>query len=134
MLERAPRIAPTQVDAVDISAHFGPETGAACIKELAAKMLDARAADALNARIAARRDAIREAIVAVLRPVTALERALVAAGAPTTAAELGWPAAFYRDAVLRARQIRNRFTFLDLAGDAGQLAGFAQTESQRAAA
>jgi glycerol-1-phosphate dehydrogenase [NAD(P)+] len=134
MLELVPRIAPTQVDAVDISAHFGPETGAACIKELAAKMLDARAADALNARIAARWGEVREAIATVLRPVAVLERALAAAGAPTSAAELGWPAAFYRDAVLRARQIRNRFTFLDLAGDAGMLAAFAQTESQETAA
>jgi glycerol-1-phosphate dehydrogenase [NAD(P)+] len=63
-----------------------------------------------------------------------LERALAAAGAPTAPAALGWPPGFYRDAVLRARQIRNRFTFLDLAGDAGQLVAFAQAESAGKAA
>jgi len=134
MLDRTPRVAPTKIDAADIYAHFGGETGAACVTEFAAKALDARAVEALNERIAARWDQMREAIGAVLRPVAVLERALIAAGAPTTAAALGWPAGFYRDAVLRARQIRNRFTFLDLAGDAGMLAGFAQTESQRVAA
>lgn len=134
MLDCVPRVSPTSVDAADIARHFGPETGAACVRELAGKMLDSRAADALNARIAERWDGIREAIAAVLRPAAALERVLAAAGAPTSATALGWPPEFYREAVMRARQIRNRFTFLDLAGDAGLLAGFAQAEAQRQAA
>jgi glycerol-1-phosphate dehydrogenase [NAD(P)+] len=41
---------------------------------------------------------------------------------------LGWPAPFYRTAVVRARQIRSRYSFLDLAGDAGLLEGFAAGE------
>lgn len=134
MLDKTPRVAPTIVDAADIYAHFGGATGAACVTEFAAKALDSRGVEALNARIEARWDDIRAAIAAVLRPVAALERTLTAAGAPTTAPALGWSAGFYRDAVLRARQIRNRYTFLDLAGDAGQLASFAQSESGRFAA
>ena len=46
------------------------------------------------------------------------------AGAPTTPEELGWSRSFYREAVSRARLIRSRFTFLDLAADAGILEGF----------
>ncbi len=134
LLDQVPRVAPTQIDAADIYAHFGGGTGAACVTEFAAKALDATAVDALNDRIAARWDGIRAALAAVLRPVAMLERALIAAGAPTRPGDLGWPPAFYRDAVTRARQIRNRYTFLDLAGDAGMLAAFAQGESRRAAA
>jgi glycerol-1-phosphate dehydrogenase [NAD(P)+] len=134
MLDKTPRVAPTVVDAADIYAHFGGATGAACVTEFAAKALDTRGVEALNARIETRWDDIRAAIAAVLRPVAALERTLGAAGAPTSAAALGWPPGFYGDAVLRARQIRNRFTFLDLAGDAGQLVAFAQAESAGKAA
>ena len=36
---------------------------------------------------------------------------------PRKPAELGWPASFYATAVKRAREIRNRYTFLDLAAD-----------------
>jgi glycerol-1-phosphate dehydrogenase [NAD(P)+] len=32
---------------------------------------------------------------------------------------LGWPRAFYRAAVRHAREIRGRYTFLDLAADSG---------------
>ena len=134
MLDKTPRVAPTVVDAADIYAHFGGETGAACVTEFAAKALDGRAVAALNDRIEAGWDAIRARIAAVLRPVAMLERTLAAAGAPTTAGALGWSPGFYRDAVLRARQIRNRFTFLDLAGDAGQLGAFAEAESRGRAA
>ena len=38
-------------------------------------------------------------------------------GAPTRPEEIGWPAAFYRDAVMHAREIRNRYTALDLVED-----------------
>jgi glycerol-1-phosphate dehydrogenase [NAD(P)+] len=48
-------------------------------------------------------------------------------GAPKTGQELGLPAGFYRRAVLHAREIRDRFTMLDLAGDAGLLEEFAAT-------
>src|SRR5690606_30739669 len=108
---------------------FGPEIGAACARELAAKALDADAAEAINARIAESWDAIREAIAAVLRPAETLAGTLAAAGAPTRAAELGWGAGLYREAVLRARQIRSRFTFLDLAADGGALDAFVRTEA-----
>ena len=62
-------------------------------------------------------------------PVAELHRLLAAAGGPTTAAELGVPVAFYREAVVHCREMRNRFSFLDLAADAGDLEAFAQGES-----
>ncbi len=42
-------------------------------------------------------------------------------GAPTTPEDLHWPRRFYGEAVRHAREIRNRYTFLDLAADSGML-------------
>ena len=42
-------------------------------------------------------------------------------GAPTTHRDLGISRAFFADAVLHAREIRNRYTFLDLAADSRRL-------------
>ncbi len=60
-------------------------------------------------------------ISAFLRASGLYERTLRRLGAPARPEDLGWSPAFYRDAVLHAREIRNRYTFLDLAGDAGLL-------------
>ena len=43
------------------------------------------------------------------------------AGAPMTPEDLGWPRPFYLTAVKQAREIRNRYTFLDLAADSDKL-------------
>jgi glycerol-1-phosphate dehydrogenase [NAD(P)+] len=43
---------------------------------------------------------------------------LAAAGAPTEPGQLGWPPELFDDARWHAREIRNRYTFLDLAADA----------------
>ena len=124
----APLVRPTVVDADDIIAHFGAETGAACLEEFRAKALSPADADAMNDRLYRGWAGIRQSIAAVRRSSVALGRALAAVDAPTRPSELGWPAEFYRTAVRRARQIRNRFTFLDLAGDAGLLDPFAASE------
>jgi len=128
MLAAAPVVRSTVVDAADLAAHFGAETGAACARELTAKALSPAAANALNDRLARDWPAIRDRIARVSRSAADLERTLAAAGAPTRPATLGWPAPFYRTAVVRARQIRSRYSFLDLAGDAGLLEGFAAGE------
>jgi glycerol-1-phosphate dehydrogenase [NAD(P)+] len=54
--------------------------------------------------------------------------ALASAGGPITAAELGLDVAFYREAVCHAREIRKRYSALDLASDAGFLEQFAAGE------
>jgi glycerol-1-phosphate dehydrogenase [NAD(P)+] len=125
LLDGPPVVQPTQVDAADIAAHFGPEAGAACLREFSAKALSRADADVLNAALAEKWTAIRERIAGVRRRTDMLERTLRLAAAPTRPAELRLSTAFYRTAVIRARQIRNRYTFLDLAGDAGQLEPFA---------
>ncbi len=58
-----------------------------------------------------------------MKPAWVLEDVLRRAGAPTKPADIGWPEDFYRSAVRHAREIRDRYTFLDLAADAGMIDG-----------
>ena len=121
LLAEPPRVAPSTVSEADIMARFGPALGALCWEQFSPKRLDRAAADALNDRLAAEWAGIAARLAEVHRPASVLEEVLRRAGAPTKPEEAGWPASFYRDAVLHAREIRNRYTALDLAGDAGRL-------------
>jgi glycerol-1-phosphate dehydrogenase [NAD(P)+] len=120
-----PRLQPTRVDEAALVRHFGPALGRACWTELAPKRHDEDAAERLTARLAAGWDAWRRRLAGVARPSPQLADVLRRAGAPVTPEELGWTRPYYREAVTHARLIRNRFTFLDLADDAGLLEGFA---------
>ncbi len=119
MLDRAhpPVLHPTRVGRDDIVTHFGPAIGEACWREFELKRFDARATDALNDRLAARWDAIRARIAAVQIPAARLRGLLADAGAPVDHHALGWPAPLFADARRHAREIRNRYTFLDLEAD-----------------
>jgi glycerol-1-phosphate dehydrogenase [NAD(P)+] len=120
-----PEIGPTRADESALVRHFGPALGPACWRELARKRLDADAAEGLTRRLAYDWEKIRGRLLSVTRPAEELRAALARAGAPFTPEALGWPGAFFRDAVLHAREIRGRWTFLDLAADAGRLEAFA---------
>jgi glycerol-1-phosphate dehydrogenase [NAD(P)+] len=120
-----PRLGPTRVDEAALVRHFGPALGRACWGELAPKRHERDAAERLTARLAAGWDAWRGRLAGVARPAAELADALRRAGAPTAPEDLGWTRAYYREAVTHARLIRNRFTFLDLADDAGLLEPFA---------
>jgi glycerol-1-phosphate dehydrogenase [NAD(P)+] len=116
-----PRLKASAPDESSITAHFGAELGAACWAEFERKRLDASQAEALTAELAEHWDEIRAQIRSVTLPSTGLEAVLKVAGAPTTPEELGWPRAFYLDALRHARELRDRYTFLDLAADMGAL-------------
>jgi len=116
-LEAAPVVRPSTLRRDDVVRHFGPERGEACWRELAPKLLDPRRADELNARLADSWDAIRGRIHAVTLGAARMTEVLVAAGAPIAPGELGWPDALFDDALRHAREIRNRYTFLDLAAE-----------------
>ncbi len=117
----APRLRAMAVSEAEVTEHFGAELGAACWAAFAAKRLDAARTEALNTRLAENWDSFRARLGAVLRPAAALEAVLARAGAPRRPEDLHWPRAFYRDAVRHAREIRDRYTFLDLAADSGML-------------
>jgi glycerol-1-phosphate dehydrogenase [NAD(P)+] len=117
----APGLRASSPSCPDMLARFGAELGEACWGEFAKKRLDADTAQVLHTRAQAYWPEIRRRIGAISRPARELEDVLRRAGAPTTPEALGWPPAFYNQAMLHAREIRNRWTFLDLAADAGVL-------------
>jgi glycerol-1-phosphate dehydrogenase [NAD(P)+] len=123
LAEGPPRLRASTPSEASVTAHFGADLGLACWREFAKKRLDEAAAEGLDRRLAARWDEIQARLAAVTRPAAALKAVLEAAGAPTSPEDLGWPRAYYREAVRHAREIRDRYTFLDLAGDSGLLDG-----------
>ena len=121
LAEGPPRLSPSVADEASVIDHFGPELGADCWAEFKPKRLDEEGAAALNARLVQQWDAIAARIKAISLPAAMLEDVLARAGAPTRPQDLGWPDGFYDGAVRHAREIRNRYTFLDLAADSGAL-------------
>jgi glycerol-1-phosphate dehydrogenase [NAD(P)+] len=116
-----PRLRPDAEDEAAFVARFGGELGRSCWKEFAGKRLDEKSARALNERVLASWAHIRETIQAILLPVPFLEAVLQRAGNPRSPNDVGWPRSFYGTALRHAREIRNRYTFLDLAANSGAL-------------
>jgi glycerol-1-phosphate dehydrogenase [NAD(P)+] len=123
MLETAPRFVADAATEAEFVGRYGAELGASCWQAYRQKRLDAGRAEALNARVAERWEAIRERVAAVLLPSAHLEGVLRAAGADLAPEAIHLSRGFYERALLRAREIRERYTCLDLAGDTGRLAG-----------
>jgi glycerol-1-phosphate dehydrogenase [NAD(P)+] len=112
-----PVLGPTAVGLDDLIRRYGPERGLACWRELSGKHADRARTDELNARLAARWGELRARIGAVTVGAARLREVLEAAGAPVAPAQLGWSAQLMADALAHARELRNRYTFLDLAAD-----------------
>ena len=113
-----PVLGPSPLDRAAVLAHFGPVAGELCWAEFLPKRLDRAAADARNAVLAAGWDALRARIARISVGAAGLRAALAAAGGPLAPAELGWPPELVADGLRYARATRNRYTFLDLVGDA----------------
>lgn len=115
---RAPRLSPTTITRGELIEHFGPEVGQACWSELEPKLVTPDNLERVNARLAERWDNIVADCQAVAVGVEQLHAALAGAGAPLTPVDLHLHDKFYDEAVQHARELRDRYTFLDLAGDA----------------
>jgi glycerol-1-phosphate dehydrogenase [NAD(P)+] len=126
--ERPAEIRPTPADAAAMRARHGTRLGDHCIAELRAKALDRRAAERINGRLAEVWPALTAGLRAIMLPSARLSEAIAAAGAPTSGVDLGLERDFYQDAVRHAREIRRRYSVLDLAGDAGVLEDFVAGE------
>ncbi|CAN5170387.1 sn-glycerol-1-phosphate dehydrogenase [soil metagenome] len=125
MLETAPVVKPDSATLESFIARYGEELGRSCWSEFAQKRLDQAGADNLNHELAKSWDAIRARISSISHSVAYLERVLNAAGAPIAPAQIHLPRPFYETALRHCREIRNRYTFLDLAADAGTLPALA---------
>jgi glycerol-1-phosphate dehydrogenase [NAD(P)+] len=125
---RPPEVRPTRIDEAAMRRRYGARLGELCIAELRAKALDQRAAERTNARLEEIWPALSARLREVMLPTARLEEAMAAAGAPMRGVDLGLERRFYRDAVRHAREIRRRYTILDLAADAGLLDDFVTEE------
>ena len=123
MLEEMPVVKPDTETEAGFKLRYGEELGASCWGEFQGKRIDEAKADALNQRIVSRWSAIRDRISAILLPADHLEAVLTAAGSDLTPQSIHLPRPFYETALRRCREIRNRYTFLDLAANTGRLAG-----------
>jgi glycerol-1-phosphate dehydrogenase [NAD(P)+] len=114
----------TERDVID---HFGAELGSSCWPEFSAKRLDAAKAEELNHRISAQWTAISAKLAQSFLSPARIEAVLHAAGGPTTPASIHLDRGFYEAALLHGREIRNRFTVLDVMGAAGRLSSMLPT-------
>lgn len=121
LLESLPLLTPDDGSAEAFSARYGAELGASIWDEFSHKRLSAAAAERLNARLARDWPAIRGRLETVMLGSARIEAALKAAGAPTTPEQIGLERGFFEQALRRCREIRNRYTVLDLASQSGQL-------------
>jgi glycerol-1-phosphate dehydrogenase [NAD(P)+] len=126
--DRPPTVRPTGIDAAGMRRRFGDEVAGICLAEMDQKSLDGLGAEKFNAKLQAIWPDLRRELRAFVVPEDVMRRALADAGGPTTARELGLDADFYREAVIHAREIRKRYSALDLAADAGFLEAFAAGE------
>ncbi len=108
----------TERDVVD---HFGPDLGRSVWPEFATKRLDVAGADELNHRIATGWTALSDRLARSFLSPARIEAVLIAAGGPTTPAAIHLDRGFYEAALLHGREIRNRFTVLDVTAASGRL-------------
>ncbi len=129
MLEQAapPSLRALDLDPAGFRARYG-RFAESCLAAAGKKPLDQAGTRALQARLDRDWPAMRERLLAAMLPLAELERVMDAAGLPKTAAELGVDPSFYRRAVGRAHEIRDRYSILDLAAQSGRLEGFAAGE------
>jgi glycerol-1-phosphate dehydrogenase [NAD(P)+] len=116
-----PRLMPPQAALGTFSSFYGADVGAACWENFAGKMLNGERLAGVNHRLERNWPEIRAAIRPIHRDASMLESALRRCGAPTRPRDLDLSDEVYAEAVLHAREIRDRYTFLDFAADAGCL-------------
>ena len=127
---KPPRVNPTVIARQDFIDRYGPDLGIICYTEASKKALDAKGAAAFNEKLARLWPELRIELQAFAMPVAEMEAALKKVGAPTTATEMGLPRKVWHDAMKYARDIRNRWSFLDLADDSGLLDDFLARDVQ----
>lgn len=125
----APEIGPTCVDEKDMARRMGPEQGAQCARLYRKKAFDNKAADNFNERMQRLWPELREECLEMAVPAEKLCSYLAAAGGPVSARGLGVPEDFYREAAAHAHEMRDRFSFADIACGSGAMPALAAAES-----
>jgi glycerol-1-phosphate dehydrogenase [NAD(P)+] len=129
-LNKPPRVKPTRIEKEDFKLRYGEALGQMMFVEAKKKALDERAADKFNEKLAEVWPELREESLRLMIAPEELKRIIQSAGGPTTATELGLPVPVWRKAMKYARDVRNRWSYLDLADDAGLLDEFLSNDPQ----
>lgn len=124
----APQVSGTQIDLADMSRRMGSTIASQCKTEWEKKAFSKRSAEVFNEKIADNWAQLKQEVAPFIIPVDEMEQLLKAAGSPTSSDELGLDVEFYREAVRHNHEMRNRFTFVDIASGAGILDEFAEGE------
>ena len=127
--EAPPEVAPTVVDEAAMAERMGAEVAAQCAALYRRKAMDAEAADAFNARLARLWPELRAECLEIAVPTETLRERLAAAGGPVTAEGLRMPRDLWQEAVAHAHEMRDRFSFADIAAGTGLLPGIAAAET-----
>ena len=129
-MSKPPRIKPTHIVEAEFIDRYGEELGRMCFAEAKKKAFDKKGADDFNAKFEDLWPQLREELLPFVMDPKEMETALKSAGGPVTATELGLPRKIWRDAMKYARDVRNRWSFLDLADDSGLLDDFLARDPQ----
>jgi glycerol-1-phosphate dehydrogenase [NAD(P)+] len=129
-LDRPPKIRPTQISETAFVQRYGEDIGRMMFAEAKKKALGELGAKQFNARLEAIWPELREECKAFMIDPDELARIIASAGGPITATELGLPVGIWRKAMKHARDVRNRWSYLDLADDAGLLDDFLARDAQ----
>ncbi len=129
-LDTPPFIKATRIEESEFVARYGSSIGRMCFAEARKKTFDRAGAETFNRRLAEVWPQLQDELRPMLMDPVKMAAALRAAGGPVTATELGLPRKLWRDAMKFARDVRNRWSFLDLADDAGLLDDFLDRDEQ----
>jgi glycerol-1-phosphate dehydrogenase [NAD(P)+] len=110
--------------------RYGKAVGSMCFSEAKKKAFDKHGATAFNDKLENLWPELRDELQAFVMDPAEMAATLKAAGGPTTATELGLPLNLWRRSMKYARDVRNRWSFLDLADDAGLLDEFLARDPQ----
>ena len=129
-LDRAPKIKPTKISETDFVRRYGEGIGRMMYGEAVKKSFDVDGAAVFNRRLEEVWPELRVELKAMMMDPDEMAAIIRSAGGPTTAAELGLPLSVWRKSMKHARDVRNRWSFLDLADDAGLLDEFLTNDPQ----
>ena len=110
--------------------RYGEGIGRMMYGEAVKKSFDVDGAAVFNRRLEEVWPELRVELKAMMMDPDEMAAIIRSAGGPTTAAELGLPLSVWRKSMKHARDVRNRWSFLDLADDAGLLDEFLTNDPQ----
>lgn len=127
-METPPKIRANLPDEAAIRARYPEAAVADCLKASRAKAMDEARAARVNADLERLWPELRLRLSAFAMPSAEIARHIRAAGGGATPAEIGMDPELYHDALRHCREIRDRYSMLDLAADAGLLEDFIAEE------